>query len=80
MKVIVYSKPDCVKCNLLKQELEENGIPYLSVDVSQDEESLELLKQYEFKGLPVVAMDSLKNAWAGFNPDRLEELVTLFKE
>jgi len=46
-----------------------------TVDVFENEGVLEKIKSYGFQGMPVVVLDdNFANAWAGYNPDRLEEL------
>ena len=71
----VYSKPNCIQCEMTKIWLEQNKIPYDTVDVSEHPEKLEEIKLNGFQQLLVVALDEhFDNAWSGFNVDRLEEL------
>lgn len=71
----VYSKPNCIKCEMTKMWLTRNKIQFESVDVSEHPEKLEEIKLNGFQQLPVVALDEhFDNAWSGFNVDRLEEL------
>lgn len=71
----VYSKPNCIQCEMTKIWLDQNKIPYESVDVSEYPEKLEEIKLNGFQQLPVVALDEyFENAWSGYNLDRLEEL------
>ena len=71
----VYSKPKCIQCEMTKIWLDQNKIPYESVDVSEHPEKLEEIKLNGFQQLPVVALDEyFENAWYGYNLDRLEEL------
>ncbi len=71
----VYSKPNCIQCEMTKIWLDQNKIQYESVDVFEHPEKLEEIKLNGFQQLPVVALDDyFENAWSGYNLDRLEEL------
>ena len=71
----VYSKPNCIQCEMTKMWLNQNKIQFESVDVSEHPEKLEEIKLNGFQQLPVVTLDEyFENAWSGFNVDRLEEL------
>lgn len=71
----VYSKPNCIQCEMTKMWLTQNKIKFESVDVSEHPEKLEEIKLNGFQQLPVVTLDKyFENAWSGFNVDRLEEL------
>lgn len=71
----VYSKTNCIQCEMTKMWLNQNKIEFESVDVSEQPEKLEEIKLNGFQQLPVVTLDEyFENAWSGFNVDRLEEL------
>ena len=71
----VYAKPNCIQCEMTKIWLDQNKIPYDTVDVIENPEALEEIKSLGFKSMPVVTLDEhFDNAWSGFNVDRLEEL------
>ncbi|WP_455033798.1 glutaredoxin family protein [Granulicatella adiacens] len=58
--------------------LDQNKIPYDTVDVIEHPEALEEIKSLGFKGMPVVMLDkNFDNAWVGYNLDRLLELKEL---
>lgn len=73
MTVTVYTKPACVQCNATYRALDKKGIPYNSVDVSQDPEALERLKSLGYMQAPVVVAGD--DHWSGFRPDKIEELA-----
>ena len=74
----VYSKPNCIQCEMTKIWLDQNKIQFESVDVSEHPEKLEEIKLNGFQQLPVVALDkNFDNAWVGYNLDRLLELKEL---
>ena len=75
MNIKVYSKNNCIQCEMTKMWLDQNKIQFESVDVSEHPEKLEEIKLNGFQQLPVVSLDEyFENAWSGFNVDRLEEL------
>ena len=71
--ITVYSKPNCMPCKFTKQFLTEHNIPFENVDVSEELEALEVLKQHGFFTLPVVAIN--QSAFCGFQPDKLNDLL-----
>ncbi|MDQ0708530.1 MULTISPECIES: glutaredoxin-like protein NrdH [Arthrobacter] len=72
MTVTVYTKPACVQCNATYRALDKKGIVYQSVDVSQDPEALERLKEMGYLQAPVVVTDN--DHWSGFRPDKIAGL------
>ena len=76
--ITVYSKPNCIQCEMTRMWLDQNKIPYDTVDVIANPEELEKIKLLGFKAMPVVTLDkNFNNAWVGFNVDRLLELKEL---
>jgi glutaredoxin-like protein nrdH len=74
MKIIVYSKPNCMQCEFTKRVLREANIDFEVRDVSVSEKALEEVRKLNFKALPVVNAEGHK-AFAGFRPDLLEKIV-----
>ena len=54
--VIVYSAPNCYKCEQLKSKLKQKGVEFDEINVkdSANSEMLSLLKDQGFKELPIV--------------------------
>lgn len=74
--ITVYSRPNCMPCKFTKQFLTEHNIQFKDVDVSEEPEALEILKQHGFFALPVVAINqSFDFAFCGFQPDKLNDLL-----
>lgn len=76
--ITVYSRQNCMPCKFTKQFLTEHNIPFKNVDVSEEPEALEVLKQYGFFTLPVVVVamnQSFDFAFCGFQPDKLNDLL-----
>lgn len=74
----VYSKPNCIQCEMTKIWLDQNKILYDTVDVIEHPEVLEEIRSLGFQSMPVVTLDeNFNNAWVGYNLDRLLELKEL---
>lgn len=73
MSVTVYTLPSCVQCESTKRMLERHAIDYDVVDLSEDEASLEMIRELGYQAAPVVI--SGDDHWSGFRPDRIVGLV-----
>ena len=74
--ITVYSRQNCMPCKFTKQFLTDHNIPFKNVDVDEEPEVLETLKQHGLFGLPVVAINqSFDFAFCGFQPDKLNDLL-----
>lgn len=75
----VYSRPNCMQCEMTKMWLKQNDIPFEAVDIEANPGALELLKHYGYSSLPVVAIDDeigdSSKSWSGFQVDKLERLI-----
>lgn len=58
--VIVYSAPNCYKCEQLKSKLKQKGVEFNEINVkdSVNSETLSLLKEKGFRELPVVGYNN----------------------
>lgn len=74
MRITVYTKPSCVQCNATVRALDNASLPYQTVDVSNDPDALESLKQLGYMQAPVVVTE--RGHWSGFQPDKIRELAT----
>lgn len=73
-EVVVYGKPACVACDATHRTLKKHGIPFSTVDISQDTAALEKMKELGYQQAPVVFVGD-DDHWSGFRPDRLKELI-----
>ena len=71
--ITVYTKPSCVQCDATKRMMDKLKISYSTVDVTVDTEAFDMIVSKGFKSVPVVITND--DAWAGFNPDKISELV-----
>ncbi|KPC69363.1 glutaredoxin [Thermoactinomyces vulgaris] len=69
MAVIVYSRPHCIECNVLKRFLNDYQIPYETRDCSKKPQYMEEVKQMGFLGVPVTVVNG--QAIHGLQPDAI---------
>ena len=71
--IIVYSKPNCVRCEMVKRYLTDKGVKFEEIDVFQEAESLAMLRDEGYSQMPVVSMDG--EFHTGFQPNLLAKAV-----
>lgn len=75
-KVTLYTSPTCSWCRRARQYLDEKGIPYRYIDVTEDRYGTERLLQVSGQaGLPVITVDN--EVIIGFDRNRLDELFPI---
>lgn len=72
-KVTVFTKENCVQCNMTKKALDRIAVEYEQVDVTKDPSVIEELKASGHMSAPVVKVEYSDhvNMWAGFRPELL---------
>ena len=73
MSITVFTKPNCVQCNATKRALDKQGLDYDTIDVSEDMNALDKIKEMGFMQAPVVMADG--EAWSGYRPDKIKALA-----
>ena len=73
MKITVYTTPNCVQCNSTKRYFDKNDIPYETVDLSQDADALEMVKELGYSVAPVVIAG--EKHWSGFRIDQIKNVI-----
>ena len=63
MTVTVFTKPHCPQCDATKRQLTKLGVPFETVDLTQNPSTLEQL---------VITPD---NSWTGYRPDLIREVA-----
>ncbi|WP_121866150.1 glutaredoxin-like protein NrdH [Glutamicibacter nicotianae] len=71
--VKVYTKPSRVQCNATYKALNERGIPFEKIDISQGLEALQFFQGLGHLQTPVVVTDD--DHWSGFRPDKIEGMA-----
>lgn len=77
MTITVYTKPACVQCNATYKALDNQGLDYEVVDITEEPEARDYVMALGYLQAPVVV--AYGEHWSGFRPDRikaLNELVT----
>ena len=72
MNVTVYTKPDCVQCDMTKRLLDREGIAYETIDITQDADALAYIKELGYLAAPVVVAGN--QHWSGFKVERVKGL------
>ena len=73
--ITVYTKSNCMQCEMTKRYMQMENIEFSVVDIEQDETAVKMLVLHGYQSLPVVAVGGFDNSWSGFRPDRIDELV-----
>ena len=70
----VYTKPQCVQCDMTKRLMDKIGVEYHTVDIIDNPAELDKLIEMGYRAAPVVVTDDV-DSWAGFQPDKINELA-----
>lgn len=81
MTIELYSKPSCIQCTQSAKTLDKLGLSYTKTDVTVDETAYNFVTgELGYKAAPVLVIKDetgkVVNHWAGFQPDRLNALVS----
>lgn len=72
MQVTVYSKYDCVQCDMTKKLMDREGIAYTEINIEEDVQALAMIKAMGYAAAPVVMTD--KEDWSGFKAEKIKAL------
>ncbi|MBS8225141.1 glutaredoxin-like protein NrdH [Vannielia litorea] len=72
MTITVYSKPACVQCTATTRALEARGLPFDVIDLTEDDDAMEMVQGLGYRQAPVVVAGD--DHWAGFRPDMIGRL------
>lgn len=74
--VKVYSKNNCIQCEMTKKYLKKANIEFTEFNISTNEDYVNELKTLGFKSVPVVMTNDAELATiVGFQPDKLKTLA-----
>ena len=74
----VYSKPHCPQGTATYRKLKALGLPFNSIDVTEDAAALAFIRALGYQQAPVVVVregedEYIKKHWSGFRPDLLKK-------
>lgn len=90
MKVTIYSKNSCAKCNMTKKRMEAEGIEFEEINIENEAENLEkggkttqeyidyIKNELELSVMPVVVLEDGR-FWGDFRVDKIRELAKEIK-
>ena len=70
--ITVYSKPNCPQCDQTVKKLEQKGLKFEVLDVTENQEHHDKVQTMGYRQLPVVVVG--EKHWSGFRPDHLGAL------
>ena len=71
-EITVYSKPNCVRCEMAKRYLIDKGVKFEEIDVFKDAEALAMLRDAGYSEMPVVDVNG--EFHTGFQPNILAKV------
>lgn len=73
MNVIVYSKPHCLECSILKRFLQDHGVEFETRDCTRNHKFIEEVKEMGYLGVPVTLVYG--EAIRGLQPEVILEAI-----
>jgi glutaredoxin-like protein NrdH len=77
--VIVWTKPSCVQCRLVKHRLEVAGVPFTEMDLTAPESAkdLEHFRRLGYTSAPITEFEGI--AVPGLMPSELDRIIGAWK-
>lgn len=72
MRIIIYTRNDCVQCHATKRAMENRGLAFEMVNLDVEPDEIETLRAQGYRQLPVVIAG--ETSWSGFRPDMINRL------
>ncbi|MEV8025978.1 glutaredoxin-like protein NrdH [Microbacterium sp. NPDC080220] len=75
MSITVYTKPNCMQCQMTYRALDSAHLEYEVVDITEVPAALEYVtEELGYRQAPVVVADD-DDHWSGFQPDQIKRLT-----
>lgn len=71
--ITVFSKNNCIQCKMTKKFLDENGAKYNEINLDEQPEKIDYVKDLGFTSAPVIEANGV--AFSGFQPAKLKALI-----
>lgn len=72
MRIIIYTRNDCVQCHATKRAIESRGLTFDLIDLDLHPQAADDLRARGYRQLPVVMAG--QESWSGFRPDMINRL------
>lgn len=74
MNIKLFSKNNCMQCKMAKRFLGDNHISFEEINIDNQPEAIEFLKEQGFQSVPIITSDA--QTIIGFRPDQLRQLAS----
>ena len=74
MNIKLFSKNNCMQCKMAKRFLSDNHISFEEINIDNQPEAIEILKEQGFQSVPIITSDA--QTIIGFRPDQLRQLAS----
>lgn len=71
MRIIIYTRNDCVQCHATKRAMESRGFAFDMVNIDQHPEAIDMLRE---RVPAITGGDGRETRWSGFRPDMINRL------
>lgn len=72
MRIIIYTRNNCVQCHATKRAMESRGFDFELIDIDNHPDAADILRAQGYRQLPVVMTNN--GSWSGFRPDMINRL------
>ena len=73
MPIVIYTTPNCPQCMMTARTMDQHGIIYDKVDLTQHPDLLDKFKEMGHMSAPIVVTD--KKIWSGFRLEKIKSLA-----
>ena len=74
MNIKLFSKNNCMQCNMAKRFLTDNHISFEEINLDNEPTAIDWLKEQGFQSVPVVTSEA--KTIVGFRPELLRQLAS----
>jgi glutaredoxin-like protein NrdH len=74
MEITVWTKSNCVQCDMTKKTMTRLGIEFKEMSLEEHPLVLSTFKSQGFLGAPIVTTDT--KTWSGFRLDKIKSLAS----
>lgn len=77
-KITLFHKNNCVQCKMTMKLLDDGNIPYESINIDDQPDYAEMLKEEGYLSAPVVKVfvdDQLTDSWTGFQVSKVRAVL-----